>query len=190
MSEFALCTQLPLDGYKKQFDSVSLTELTHFAIVSIATPRTDRGELSKALDSAFKVAIPSSGCSNLSENREYRLLGLQRDQMFLLLAYGEDDVVGFVRDNLGASTAYYSDQSDSWAMLRITGPGCRTALERICMLDLSTANFPLDTVSRTIMDHLSVIILHDDAESFILLSLRSSAKSFLHAVEESIINTS
>ena len=40
------------------------------------------------------------------------------------------------------------------------------------------------------MEHLSVIILRDGADSFLLMSPRSSARSFLHAVELSVVNVS
>ena len=75
-----------------------------------------------------------------------------------------------------------------WVMLEISGPKSREALARLCTLDLHADTFAEGEVARTMMEHLGVIILRNAPDSFILLSARSSAKSFLHAVETSIDN--
>jgi sarcosine oxidase subunit gamma len=73
-------------------------------------------------------------------------------------------------------------------MLRVSGPKSRIALERICPLDLHPSTFPQGRVARTLMEHLGVIILHEGPDTYLLLSARSSAGSFLHAVETSVRN--
>ena len=185
MSNFTLTAQSPLGGYKNDFDNVTLTELTSLAVVSIATPIDGRDKLAKAVDSAFGAALPDIGTSSYTGNDDTRLLGLQRDQMFLLFEHEGDDALAVVTNKLG-EVGYYTDQSDTWAILRMTGPGSRTALERICMLDLSPEVFSVGAVARTTMEHLGVMILRDDTDSFLLMSSRSSARSFLHAIETSI----
>ena len=189
MSDLTLTAQSPLGGYKNDFDSVTLTELTELAVVSIATPSDARDELAKAVDSAFGTALPDIGYSSHTEDGNTRLLGLQRDQMFLLFEHEGNDALTVVTNKLG-EVGYYTDQSDTWAILRMTGPGSRTALERICMLDLSPDAFSVGAVARTTMEHLGVIILRDDEDSFLLMSARSSANSFVHAIETSIAYTS
>ena len=189
MSDFTLIAQSPLGGYKAEFNGVSLTELTDLAIVSIATPMDGGDELAKTVDSAFGTALPNIGHSSHTENGNTRLLGLQRDQMFLLFEHEGNDALAMVTNKLG-EVGYYTDQSDTWAILRITGPGSRSALERICMLDLSPDAFSVGAVARTTMEHLGVMILRDDEDSFLLMSARSSARSFLHAIETSIAYTS
>ena len=72
----------------------------------------------------------------------------------------------------------------------MSGTGVRVALERICPLDLDDQAFPEGRVARTAMEHLSVIILRDGPDSFLLMSPRSSARSFRHAVELSVENVS
>ena len=115
---------------------------------------------------------------------------MQPDQVFILFAPPHPDrAVETVRAALGPA-AYVTDQSDSWAMLRIAGAGIRAALERICPLDLDDEVFPQGRVARTAMEHLSAIILRDGEDSFLLMSPRSSARSFLHAVELSAENVS
>ena len=188
MSDFSLTKQSPLTGYHKDFGTVTLTELSDLAVVFIATPMGGTDELARAVASAFGVALPCPGISSYSEEGRARLLGLQHDQMFVLFEHEGDQAVAAIAEKLG-DAGYYTDQSDSWAMLRIAGPGSRAALERICMLDLSSDAFSVGAVARTNMEHLSVMILRDGADSFVLMSPRSSANSFLHAVNTSIVYT-
>jgi sarcosine oxidase subunit gamma len=61
-------------------------------------------------------------------------------------------------------------------------------LERICPIDLHPQAFAVGAVARTLMDHLNVIILREGGDTFLLMSARSSARSFWHAVETSIRN--
>ncbi|MGI9271976.1 MAG: sarcosine oxidase subunit gamma, partial [Woeseiaceae bacterium] len=137
---------------------------------------------------AYGCAIPEPGSSNPSDDGELHLLGLQNDQIFALLQSATDQPATTVSDRLG-NVSYCTDQSDSWAMLRLSGSDCRLALRRICMLDLDPDCFTVGAVARTTMEHLGVIVWHDTPDSFLLLSPRSSAHSFLHAVELSILNT-
>ena len=89
-----------------------------------------------------------------------------------------------------ADTAYLTDQSDSFAIVRIKGARSRDALERICPIDLHLDEFSVGTVTRTLMEHLGVIILREDEDAFMLMSARSSARTFWHAVQTSIQNIS
>jgi len=188
VSDMILKPQSPLASYHREFDGVTLCEVSGLALVSVAVPLGARQELTNAIESAHGIPLPDVGSSNYSEAGNVNVLGMQPDQLLLAFEYDGDDAVAAVRNRLG-NTGYYSDQSDSWAMLRIMGTGCHRALERICMLDIDPGAFPVGAVARTTMEHLGVIILCEGADSFLLLSPRSSAGSFLHAVETSLINT-
>lgn len=91
-------------------------------------------------------------------------------------------------DGSAEPAIFLNDQSDSWMMLRMSGTRCRQALERICPLDLHPDMFELDDVARTVMEHLSVVILRESEDGFLLLSPRSSARSFVHEIEVSVTN--
>jgi sarcosine oxidase subunit gamma len=109
------------------------------------------------------------------------------DQFFLLFSAPDCDPSISIRQSIGGA-GYIVDQSDSWAMVRLTGPNCRAALERICSLDLDPGVFPPGRVARTVMEHLSVIILCETDTKYTLLSPRSSAGSFMHALDTSARN--
>lgn len=187
MSDFKMIANSPLDGYAKDFDGVRLTEITDRAIVSIATPRNDDGHLAKTIKTALNAAMPTVGESQRSSFFNGRLLGMQPEQLLFLFDYAGNDAVGVVVTKL-KDAAYLSDQSDSSVMLEISGDNARLVLERICQIDLQPDVFSIGRVARTSMEYLSVIILRELDDTFLLISPRSSARSFLHAVETSIYN--
>ena len=83
-----------------------------------------------------------TGDSAEGDRHGARVLGMQPDQLFILFEPPDRDrPAETVSAALGAA-AYVTDQSDSWAMLRIAGAGVRIALERICPLDLDGVGLP------------------------------------------------
>lgn len=187
MPDTRLTARPALDGYHKQFGDTALSEVTGQALVSIAIPLGGADALRAAMNTAYGTSFPAPGSSTLSKDGTVRFLGLQQDQCFALFGTDSDSAVETVAGALG-DTGYYTDQSDSWAVLRLSGALALTALERICPLDLSPSEFPPGSVARTVMEHLGVIILCEDTDRYLLMSARSSAPSFLHAVETSVEN--
>ncbi|WP_419904350.1 sarcosine oxidase subunit gamma [Kiloniella sp.] len=187
MAKYTLEANTPLDGFSHDFNGVSVTEVNGRSIVSIATPLDGEEALSKALAKAYKLDNPKPGQSTASTVDNAVLLGMAQDQTFLVFDHMEDKPVEVVSQHL-KDTAYLTDQSDSYVMLRVSGENSRSVLERICPIDLHPSAFPEGSVSRTIMEHLGTVIVHEKADTFLLMSARSSAKSFLEAVEVSALN--
>lgn len=153
----------PLDGFHIEIAGTSLSEITDLQITSAAARDVPQ-------------AWPEPGYSNDASGS--RIIRLAIDQAFILGTF----------DPVFHGNAVTTDQSDSWAALRLRGPLARAALERICMIDLHPAAFGQDRVARTLMEHLNVIIICTNIDDYLLLSARSSAVSFLHAVETSLTN--
>ena len=192
MSDLKLRAKSPLKEFSKEFDGLSLEEITNCALVSIATPKGGEEKLEQAISNAYGVEIPAIGKSADSTHKtgdNAHFLGMQNDQLFVLFDYPVDEPTDHVTQKLG-DAGYFTDQSDSWVILKISGQKSREALSRICAIDLETEAFTQGSVARTVMEHLGTIIYRDGEDSFILFSARSSAKSFLHAVETSIQNIS
>ena len=187
MPETTLTACQALNGYHKQFGDTALKELTNQSLVSIAVPLGGDDALREAMTSAYGATFPAPGSTILSTDGSIRFLGLQSKECFALFESNGNEAVGIISNALGEA-AYYTDQSDGWAMLLLSGPLALTSLERICTLDLAPTKFSLGSVARTAMEHLGVIVLHNDKDSYLLMSPRSSAPSFLHAVETSIKN--
>ncbi|MBZ0218192.1 MAG: hypothetical protein K8F25_16675, partial [Fimbriimonadaceae bacterium] len=166
---------------------VTIREVTGRAVVSVAAPRGGGDKLAKAIFSAYKTAIPAVGQSAVSKDTDARLLGMRPNQFFLLFDPSGANPVDEVAKKLAAA-AYLTDQSDAWVMFSISGPNARSMLARICTIDLHSDVFREDQVARTMIEHLSATIIRETGDKFLLLSPRSSAKSFLHALETSARN--
>lgn len=183
MANLSLQAAPPLNGYEQRFGNTLLSEVLDMSIYSIGLALQPDAALA-SVNANLGAAWPTTGQSTLSDNAVCRLLGLQLDQVFALLT---GDASQQTLPELDDS-AYITDQSDSWVGLRLHGPMSRTALERVCPIDLHPSVFPIDQATRTTMEHLAVIILCEADNGYLLLSPTSSARSFLHALETSLNN--
>ena len=185
MADLILTPETPLGGLRHETGGVAIVEITDRAIVSVAVPLGGRERLNGALTSAYGVGLPDIGTSMRSDATV--LLGLQTDLVFLVFDRPERRPDLAVREKIG-DAGHVTDQSDAWVALQVCGPKARATLERICPLDLHSGIFTEGTVARTVMEHLGVIIHRDGADSFLMLSARSSAESFARAVVTSAQN--
>ena len=188
MADFTLTAAPPLAGTDRRFGTVTLKAPEHLAIVSIALPLGGEAEAGKAIETAFGIALPDVGRSDVTADKSSAIMRLGSDLAFVLFPCETPDAEPRIAKKLQGA-AYTTDQTDVWCALEISGPGSRAALERICMLDLHPDAFRVNAVARTVMEYLGVIIARTKSYTYLLLYASSSAKSFLHAVETSIENT-
>jgi len=106
--------------------------------------------------------------------------------MLVVFPHAEPDAAKRVNAELKGA-AYTTDQTDNWVVLALSGPLALAALERLCPIDLHDSSFPIDSSARTVMEHMGAVICRTGEDSFLLMSASSSAASFLHAVETSLI---
>ena len=188
MSDYSLAAQSALSNFYKTFGNTELRETTAKAIVSMATPLNGEQALSTQIETVFGVSMPRVGGFALSEVNNTQFLRIQTDQCLVLFDYSGDRAVQDFAQKI--DTAYLSDQSDSWVMLHLSGENARPALARICPIDLHPAVFGPGSVTRTLMEHLGVIIICEAENTYTLMALHSFADSFLHAIKVSIENVS
>jgi len=187
VADFTLTASAALDGYDKDHGTTRLRELTALAMVSIALPLNNEARAQKAIEAAFGTPLPAVGQSVMSQDGLIRLARLGQDQHFAFFTHAAADAEPLIAARLDGA-GFTTDQSDVWVGLEISGPMARATLERICPLDLHGDVFTQGNVARTVMEHLGTLILRVGPDTFILLSARSSARSFLHAIETSIRN--
>lgn len=166
-----------------------IEEALELCIVSIAIPVGEHAAFSDAFNKAFDTLPPKVGQICTSSDKMIRFLGISPDQMLTLVTGSEQDGIDFIGSQLQYS-CYYTRQTDNWCTLRVSGPKVRDALERICPVDLDPRQFSEQQVARTMMEHLTTIIMRDGEQRFLLLSGSSGASCFLHAIETSIRNVS
>jgi heterotetrameric sarcosine oxidase gamma subunit len=186
LNHYKLTAEPALAAYSQSFRGVDLNEVTQRAMVSMAIPNEGRRALELQLTEAYGLVLPEMGEWVSNDTNHTQFLRLQNDLCFLLFDYSGDRAVEHFAKKM--SHAYLSDQSDSWVMLRLSGEKSRQALARICPIDLHPAYFPPGSVTRTVMEHIGVLIVCDAENVYTLMALRSYARSFLHALEVSINN--
>ncbi len=182
MADKLLNAEAILGGVDTELGGCRIVERDDLAVVSIATPLGAADKLASALKSGLKVDLPSPVLS--SEAAGTRLIQTSADQYLVIFSHATPDANATVQKKL-KGTAYTTDQTDVWARLEVSGANVRTALERLCPLDLHDDAFPIGASARTSMEHMGTIIIRTGTDSFLLMSASSSAKSFLHAVETS-----
>lgn len=184
-----LDAQWPLDGVDIRIDGIVILGVTRLSVVSISIPRDGESKVSAVVKQHFGEDLPHIGSSLSDDDQSMRLLRLGRDELLLLTdAFTAEPVLA--AQKIFGKTAYLVDLSDSYAMLEITGGRCLEVLERLCPLDLHSDRFETGAVARTVMEHLDVIIQRGGEDKYLLMSARSSAKNFLHAVQTSAENVS
>ncbi len=186
MAESSLHSTLTLGGICLDVGSVSIVEITGYSIISVAMAKANTDSVSSTMQATINVCLPMVGQSTRSSIGNSRCVGLQLEQYLLMLSDAEHSLVWL--SGKFAQSVFFTDQSDSWVILRVSGKDCHQALERICPIDLHPDVFTHNAVARTTMEHVSTIIIRDSDWGFLLLSPRSFALSLLHAVEISARN--
>ena len=188
MPEFTLQATAALGDYEQQFNGgVHLAEQSQLAIVSVAIPLGQKTVVAQRVETVLELTLPRVGQSTVTRDTKIRLLGLAEDRFFIIINLSENSLAN-TADHFLQGAAYTTDQTDAWVGLEITGPPVREILERLCPLDLHPDVFSVNSATRTVMEHLGVIIVRTGENDFLLLCPRSFAHSFLHAMETSVQN--
>ncbi len=148
---------------------VNLTEAPMGPIWAVMPYRGKGTALSKALEKAHGVPFPEPG--TLLRAGELRIAWSGLDQAFLM---------GVEPDAALAAHAALTDQSDAWTHLVLEGPGARDVLARWVPVNLSPAACPPGAARRTLVGHMSALILHPDGNRFEILVFRSMAATAVH----------
>ena len=183
----ALQATTPLDGRSVTIGKTALWVLADRPLYSLSIPLGGDSDFEAALATHFGLSRPKAG--QFIEAGGYRLCGLAQDQFFMMALDPQAANESALKTKLG-DAAYVTDQSDSWVTLQLNGELAFSAMERICPINLSPETFPSGSLARTSMEHLSAIIMAEDDGGFTLISPISSAESFWHAVECSLVNVS
>ena len=192
----SLTAQTPLGGYNMIVDGTSLIEVTDLSMVSVAPLAGSQTAFQQTITKFFKTdnseSLKPSATMALDRPGKQRCILMPSAQNQWFLCFDDDGTnpIDAAQALLGKSLSRQmamTDQSDSWVILALSGPQSRQTLERICPIDCGVSAMPIGTTARTSMAHLGAIITRrpdegDHQPCFWLLSARSSAASFLHAI--------
>ena len=193
----SLTAQSPLGGYNMIIDGgASLIEVTGLSMVSVAPLAGSQAAFQTAIAKLFKAdksdsPKPSATMAlDQSGKQLCILMPSAQNQWFLCFDDVGTNPIDAAKTLIGKSLSKQmamTDQSDSWVILALSGPQSGQTLSRICPIDCGVSAMPIGTTARTSMEHLGAIITRrpdegDHQPCFWLLSARSSAASFLHAI--------
>ena len=187
VSDYELLAESPLGGVEIEMDGFSINEVTDKSLVMVALPKERFKDIESSIHKSCGLKLPEMQKSTASSDSSITLWRLQKNQVLAYFTYEGNDAESHLSSRLDAP-AYFTDQSDTWAMIRVSGKRSRDVLERICPIDLSPEVFSVGDVSRTIMEHIGTTIFRDADDSYVLLTMRSFGRSMLHAIEVSADN--
>lgn len=158
---------------------VSIETREGLGIACLIAPEADRDALARALQERLGLALPSE--PRIASGAGHSLVWAGVEQ-WLLIA---EERRGFA-ELLGSFSglAAISEQSDSRAALRLSGPMIRHALAKGCMLDLHPSALPVGAAALTSIAYMGVHVwrVADDPSSgdavFEIMVARSMAGSF------------
>ena len=183
----ALQATTPLDGRSVTIGQTALWVMADRPLYSLSVPLGGDSDFEAALASNYGLSRPKAG--QFVEAGGYRLCGLAQDQFFMMALEPQTPEESALKSKMG-DAAYVTDQSDSWVTLQLNGELAFSAMERICPINMAPDVFSPGSLARTSMEHLSAIIMAESGGGFTLISPISSAESFWHAVECSLVNVS
>lgn len=151
----------------------SLIEVIPDAITSVAPFSGQEVAVSAALKARFGNGLPKANRS-LSKGGA-RITWFGPGQMM---------VVGVDPGPLaGAAT---SDQSDGWAVMRLTGAGAEAVLARLVPVELRIAVFKRGHTARTLLFHMTASITRVGPDSFEVMVFRSMAGTAVHEISRAM----
>jgi methylglutamate dehydrogenase subunit D len=155
----------------------------HIAVsdVSVATIMARKGVSIEKLAQSIGLKPPAGPAH--TEAKGLRLIGTGPGSW---LALREDREQGWLAriEHALKGLASVSDQSGSYCLFKIAGPGARRLLQRGAFIDLHPDAFHADSVATTVIAHIGVTFWQGDSnEAFELLTFRSYAHSFQTWIE-------
>jgi sarcosine oxidase subunit gamma len=179
----SLVEESALNGFSQIREGLSVSEVTNFELISIAAARGAERDFEKRFTKTLKISPPNP--NQVAPIEDGSVIWTGQNQYLVML--GTQDVHADVKlgETFGES-AYAVLQSDGWACLQLTGDRFYDVMDRFIPLDLRRAE--KDYAARTQAHHISVIVVNQLDESWLLLTPRSTAHSFLDALTHVISN--
>lgn len=172
-----------LNRYSREWKGLSISELTEYELISVAVAQGQNKVFEDQLQKALKTVPPKPNQVLPAEGG--RIMWTGQNQYMVILEQQNIQADRELASKL-ADCAYCSLQTDAWTGLRVVGEHVMDVFERFIPLDLS--NTAMDFAARTSAHHHAVMVVKNQDGSILLLTPRSSARSFLNALIHTIDN--
>lgn len=153
--------------------NVMATEIVFDAITSVSPFDGQDAAVSEALKAQIGAPLPEIGRTTRAADQ--RIVWAGRGQFFVL---------GAVVETLAG--AAMTDQTDAWACAALEGVRARDVLARLVPIDLRDSAFPEGAVARTLLGHMSAVLMRTGPERYEVMVFRSMARTLAHDLKEAM----
>ncbi|HEX4241170.1 MAG TPA: sarcosine oxidase subunit gamma family protein [Steroidobacteraceae bacterium] len=154
-------------------------------LATLAERNGSRSALSQRIREEFRIELPR-GPSRAADG-DVAFAGTAPGTWLAMRDHGGNAFAAALARST-AGLASVTDQTDGYAVLRLTGPMVRPALAKLVPIDLHPREFAVGSVASTVASHMGVTLwrLPDagGAAVFEIAVFRSLAESFWHALAE------
>lgn len=160
--------------------SVTIRENPDLAMASVTTRAGGEKDLLKAAKKLTGLTLPGPG--GMAVAGDWAAFWTGPGQWMVTAPFGShEDIATIVKSAVGAA-ASVTEQTDGWVRFELEGRDCAAMFERLCNVDVHAMT--AGQATRTQIEHLgSFLLCHAARVQFSVLTLRSAAKSMLHALE-------
>ncbi len=145
------------------------------AITSIAPAGGSEKAVSTIMNEKLGLRFPA--VNKMTENSDARCIWMGAGQAFF---------IGKAPRSLKG--AVLTDQSDGWALIRLTGVNAQSVLARLVPIDLRLGVFKPGNTARTMLFHMPLSLTRNGAQSFDLMVFRSMAATAVHEIHDVMKN--
>lgn len=159
---------------------IAIVENPDLAMASLAVRAGQDKAVAAAVKKLTGLVLPEPG--GLAVAGEWAAFWTSPGQWMLSAPHAtHEDIAARIKTAVG-SAASVTDQTDGWVRFDLTGARLPDMLERLCNADVRVLQGGQAT--RCQIEHLGTFLLcHRSGEAFSALTLRSAARSLLHALE-------
>lgn len=170
----SLIARSPFDGLLPlSHGSVTAVEVDPGNITAVTPFAGQADAVSSALKTATGCTLPPVGTFVAAKGTRIAWSGL--DQWF---------VMGAAPVEVAGAAAV--DQSDAWAAFALSGDGVRDVLSRLVPIDLRPDVFAIGHAARTLLGHMSCLLMRVEADRYEALVFRSMAASATHDLDRAM----
>jgi heterotetrameric sarcosine oxidase gamma subunit len=177
---------MALKGVSGGARGVVVTDRDRLGLATVMARRGQVELLARRIRETYSIELPRTNCRK--EAHRIAFAGIGPETWLATCEQGNNEFAASLHAQIG-TLASISDQTDGYAVLRLSGPQVRNALSKLIPVDVHPRAFRSGDAASTVAAHIGVTIWRldsdDDAPIFEIAVFRSLAASFWHALAES-----
>lgn len=159
---------------------ITIAENPDLAMASLAA-RLGRGkEVAGAVKALTGLDLP--GPAGMARAGDWAAFWTGPEQWMVTAPFASHELIEEILKGAVGDAASVTEQTDGWVRFEVTGKRTPELFERLCNVDVR--RMQSGQATRTQIEHLgSFLVCHDAGQHFSVLTLRSAARSMMHALE-------